>query len=286
MGWRRPACVCAERALASSFGMGAGRHAFASVVHRAAAHAPVVAASVALGVAISLVLESAVGMAKALWFTGETSWWMSRDALELHSPLGWQSAILFAGVLAWRLGPASRRDPLRHRAAGGRVIAAVLLSALVQAPSIADWVVEHESQSLPRFRLELVAAVPAEDGVAVRGAERRVWAEALEWTLDERDALVVTDTDVERVRWIAEDDEGRPGISIRLSEPAARAVRDRSIRRVGEHDALLVDGRTHMVPRFHAALLDGALVLHVDAGDRGRLVELYERLTGRAAPLL
>lgn len=314
-------------------------------------HAAIVAASVTLGLVFALLLESVAGMAKLLWFSGATWWWISTDVLRPHTPLAWQSAIVLAGVLAWWIArPAShgararalwsvltgvlalvlvtevvlrpepaplqpspipwafvlvfgagvasaswlaRRSPKSTRGGnlasslgsslgpGRRIAAAVLLAVLSQVPSITDWIEEHESQSFPRFRLELVAAHAVADPVLDRD---HAWAEGLVWSLDDTDALVITDAEVERVRWVVDPEDGRPGLTIRFDAATAQAVRARSVRRVGEFDAIVIDGKTHMVPSIQAVLLDGALALHVPVSDRGRLAELYERLTGRAAP--
>ena len=204
------------------------------------------------------------------------------------SPIPWSFVLVFGAAAAAasslaRRAPAPKRR-LQARRSPHRIAAAVLLAALSQVPSIADWIDEHESQSFPRFRLELVAAHPVADPGPAADPRDHAWAEGQVWSMDERDALVISDAEVERVRWIADPADGRPGISIRFDAPVAQAVRQRSIRRLGEHDALVVDGQTQMVPNIQAVLLDGTLALHVAPTDRGRLAELYERLTGRAAP--
>lgn len=223
---------------------------------RLAPHAAIVMASVALGIVLSLLLEAAAGMATSLWFTGTTTWWVRTEVLGPHTPIAWQSAIVLSGVLAWLAAPLRRGI----HASAHRVLAAIVLATLTQIPSLADWIHEHESQAFPRFRLELVAAN------------------------DHDDALVISDADVERVRWIDAGEDGRPGISMRFDAATADAVRERSIRRVGELDAIVVDGEVELEPRTHGVRLDGRLALHVPPDDRGRLVELYARLTGRAAP--
>jgi hypothetical protein len=225
-------------------------------LRRLAPHAAIVMASVALGIAVSLLLEAAAGMAMSLWLTGTTSWWVGTDVLGPHSAIAWQSAIVLSGVFAWLAAPIRRGI----HASARRVIAAIVLATFTQIPSLADWIEEHESQAFPRFRLELAAAN------------------------DRDDTLVISDADVERVRWIDAGEDSRPGISIRFDAATADAVRERSIRRVGELDAIVVDGEVELVPRIHGVLLDGTLALHVPPDDRGRLVELYTRLTGRAAP--
>jgi hypothetical protein len=238
------------------FVTGAARREVVLALKRLAPHAAIVMASVALGIGLSLLLEAAVGMATALWLTGTTSWWVGTDVLGPHTPLAWQSAIVLSGVFAWLAAPIRRGI----HASAHRVLAAIVLATLTQIPSLADWIDAHESQALPRFRLELVAAH------------------------DHDDALVVSDADVERVRWIDADEDGRPSISIRFDTATADAVRERSIRRVGELDAIVVDGEVELAQRIHGVRLDGTLALHVRPDDRGRLVELYARLTGRAAP--
>lgn len=232
---------------------------------------------------LGVVLIYAVTLRPTLYELG-----LSEVDYETKGPIPWAFVALFAlgiastGWLARRPAPEAQHSGVRAIAHGGkrRVAAALLLGALLQAPSIAEWVEEHRTQSFPDFRLELVAAelLPDERPGAV-------WSDGAWWALDRGDMLVIDDGSVERVRWTDDPDNRRPGFTIRFDPATAAAVRDRSIRRVDLFDALVVDGRVQMVPRMQSQLLDGSFALHVPIEDRDHVAELFTRLTGTSAPL-
>jgi hypothetical protein len=157
--------------------------------------------------------------------------------------------------------------PARPRLRWLMVAAAFAGSVVIGGPTIAETWREYRPQTLPNFTIELVAARP----VIAKVDGEVVTTEHGRFVLDRSDTLRFTRGHVRRVR------RRDGGVSIRTSGWVAGAVRERSVRRLGRHDAIFVNGRLISVPVYSGFLIDGRLFISEGEGRDGG--ELYRALT-------
>lgn len=175
---------------------------------------------------------------------------------------------------------------LGTRPARRALVLGTLLSVIALGiPTYVETWREYRPESLASFQLELVAAYPFDPertGAVVidpTGSPGSVITFAGQrFNLHRGNRLSLAPGEVRRVRWVEGDGDGSPLLAIRLSGPAAARLRARSMARMSQFDALLIDGDVMSVP-LHEDVMDHRLFL-VDS-DRARLARLYHRLVGR-----
>lgn len=167
----------------------------------------------------------------------------------------------------------------RWAAAG--TIAAVLLA--LGLPTLAEASREVQREALSPFHLDLVAAYPYEPErthavvIDASGSPGQV----VEWhgrrfNLHRGDHLAIDSSQVRRVRWL---DQGSDGVwlAIRLDRRRAAALRQRSIHRMSQFDALFVNDRLVSVAEYEDVMW-GRFMLHDP--EPARLRALYRTLVG------
>jgi hypothetical protein len=224
--------------------------------------------------------QVAFGSLAVLAWSVERSWSAEAVAFPVADVVGFVVAGLAAVVVsAGLLNVGGRRE------ATATGVLAVAITALVLAGSITRSVEDAWPQDLPAFELRLVKALPV-----YASCESVVEANGTQFCLQHEDALVLSSTDIRRVRW--ESGEDRDALTLILGRHATAAMRDRSLRREREarledvrYDALLIDGELSMVPQINDLLLDGAFTVHAGTlDDDGRIRNLYRALTGGEPP--
>jgi hypothetical protein len=186
-----------------------------------------------------------------------------------------------AAVVAVAFAAGSITRPRSRREAVAAGILAMVLSAGLCTPSIVRSVLDATPQSLPPFELRFVCAVLVAEPALVP-AEELVEHDGVPYRLESADAWSLPSSEIQRVHW-QPSESGAPGFVIVLRDDVA--LRERSMRRRGQRDALLLDGEVVAVPTFGDALLDGRLYYCDASGrDRGEVAVLYRALTGLTPP--
>ena len=172
--------------------------------------------------------------------------------------------------------------------AGGRgrtVLVAAIVAEFValSIPTFAETYEEYRPQALRPFTIEIAAAYPilepgpGEMGAVVIDANGRagdiVEHEGQRYTIHRTDRIVIPAREVERVRWI--DTDERAAIVLRLDDDVMARLRERSLKRMSQHDALYVDGALVSIPLYTGVLTDRWALTDTD---RASLRPIYERL--------
>jgi hypothetical protein len=160
-------------------------------------------------------------------------------------------------------------------------LVALLLTSAAATPDLLR--VFDEGKVSPRARLqaqhlELVAAYRPWSNVVMRigRAERVTWA-GQPFQLDRSDRLRLGRGDVTGVGWNPDP----PGVVLALTSRAAGQLRDRCVRRMSQHDALLVDGRLRAMLHHEILPDQQLLVAWPRTAGQAAARALYRSLTGR-----
>lgn len=232
--------------------------------------------------------RSAVRLALGVWGLGQVAfgalaafeWSAQRSNIAASPPsfptldlVAFGAAALASVVVAAGLvRTASRRD------AKFAAVIAVLCTATAHVGSIARSIEDACPQELPAFEIRMVGARPVYPNEIVAPEALVVELEGQRYVLDEDDTLLLSNTDVRRIRW--EPEAERDGFTLVLQDDAAAQLRERSVRRMDRHDALYLDGELVSIPIFGDVLLVGSFNYN-GAREDGQVRDLYRRLSGR-----